>query len=50
MATMSIIFAAVPAVIYFAAGLPGAAGNISIGTVVAFSALQGGLSAPCWDS
>ena len=46
MATMSIIFAAVPAVIYFAAGLPGAAGNISIGTVVAFSALQGGLFRP----
>ena len=46
MATMSIIFAAVPAVIYFAAGLPGAAGNISIGTVVAFTALQGGLFRP----
>ncbi|MFI5924657.1 ABC transporter ATP-binding protein [Micromonospora sp. NPDC051543] len=46
MASMSIIFAAVPAVIYLAAGLPGAAGTLSIGTLVAFTALQGGLFRP----
>ncbi|MFD6755004.1 ABC transporter ATP-binding protein [Micromonospora gifhornensis] len=46
MATMSIIFAAVPAVIYLAAGLPGTAGTLSIGTLVAFTALQGGLFRP----
>ncbi|NKX50883.1 ABC transporter ATP-binding protein, partial [Arthrobacter deserti] len=45
MATMSLVFAAVPAVIYLAAGLP-IAGQISIGTVVAFTALQGGLFRP----
>ncbi|MEV4386435.1 ABC transporter ATP-binding protein [Micromonospora sp. NPDC049580] len=46
MASMSIIFAAVPAVIYLAAGLPGAASTLSIGTLVAFTALQGGLFRP----
>ncbi|PZF99545.1 ABC transporter ATP-binding protein [Micromonospora endophytica] len=46
MASMSIIFAAVPAVIYLAAGLPGAAGTLSIGTLVAFTALQSGLFRP----
>ncbi|MFC5924471.1 ABC transporter ATP-binding protein [Micromonospora vulcania] len=46
MAAMSIIFAAVPAVIYLAAGLPGTAGTLSIGTLVAFTALQGGLFRP----
>ena len=46
MATMSIIFAAVPAVIYLAAGLPATAGNMTIGTVVAFTALQSGLFRP----
>lgn len=38
MATMSIIFSAIPAVIYFAGGLPSA--TMSIGTIVAFTALQ----------
>ncbi|MGP9502626.1 ABC transporter ATP-binding protein [Specibacter sp. AOP5-B1-6] len=38
MATMSIIFSAIPAVIYFAGGLPGS--TMTIGTVVAFTALQ----------
>ncbi|MEU0765276.1 ABC transporter ATP-binding protein, partial [Streptomyces microflavus] len=42
MATMTIIFAAIPAVIYLGAGLPGTAGTLSIGTLVAFTALQGG--------
>ncbi|MCG5451823.1 ABC transporter ATP-binding protein/permease [Micromonospora sp. NIE111] len=46
MASMSIVFAAVPAVIYLAAGLPGTAGTLSIGTLVAFTALQGGLFRP----
>lgn len=40
MATMQIVFAAIPAVIYFAAGLPFAAETMTIGTVVAFTALQ----------
>ena len=35
-----------PAVIYLAAGLPATAGKISIGTVVAFTALQTGLFRP----
>ncbi|MGI5951282.1 MAG: ABC transporter ATP-binding protein [Brooklawnia sp.] len=39
MATMSIVFAALPAVIYLAAGL-GPAGTMTIGTVVAFTTLQ----------
>lgn len=46
MAMMSVVFAAVPAVIYLAAGLPATAGKISIGTVVAFTALQNGLFRP----
>ncbi|MEV2237546.1 ABC transporter ATP-binding protein [Micromonospora sp. NPDC049891] len=46
MASMSIIFAAVPAIIYLAAGLPGTAGTLSIGTLVAFTALQSGLFRP----
>lgn len=45
-ATMSIIFAAVPAVIYLASGGPIAAGTMSIGTLVAFTALQGNLFRP----
>ena len=46
MASMSIIFAAIPAVIYLAAGLPLTAGTMSIGTLVAFTALQSGLFRP----
>jgi ATP-binding cassette subfamily B protein len=46
MATMSVVFAAIPAVIYLSAGMPGAAGTLSIGTLVAFTALQGGLFRP----
>ncbi|EEP70094.1 ABC transporter ATP-binding protein [Micromonospora sp. ATCC 39149] len=46
MASMSVIFAAIPALIYLGAGLPGAAGTLSIGTLVAFTALQGGLFRP----
>jgi len=46
MATMGIIFAAIPAVIYLSAGLPFTAGSLSIGTLVAFTALQAGLFRP----
>jgi ATP-binding cassette subfamily B protein len=46
MASMSIIFAAIPAVIYLSAGLPPTAGSLSIGTLVAFTALQAGLFRP----
>ncbi|SBT42479.1 ABC transporter ATP-binding protein [Micromonospora auratinigra] len=46
MASMSVIFAAIPAVIYLGAGLPGTAGTLSIGTLVAFTALQGNLFRP----
>ncbi|WP_433218120.1 ABC transporter ATP-binding protein [Dactylosporangium sp. CS-047395] len=46
MASMSIIFAAIPAVIYLSAGLPMTAGSLSIGTLVAFTSLQAGLFRP----
>jgi ATP-binding cassette subfamily B protein len=46
MASLSIIFAAIPAVIYLAAGLPPAAGTISIGTLIAFTTLQNSLFRP----
>jgi ATP-binding cassette subfamily B protein len=46
MATMSVIFAAIPAVIYLSAGLPATSGGMSLGTLVAFTALQSGLFRP----
>lgn len=46
MATMSIVFAAIPAAIYLAAGFPVASGGMSIGTLVAFTALQGTIFRP----
>lgn len=46
MATMQIVFAAIPAVIYLAAGFPVGGEGLSIGTVVAFTALQSGLFRP----
>jgi ATP-binding cassette subfamily B protein len=46
MATMSIVFAAIPAVIYLAAGLPVTSGGMTIGTLVAFTTLQGALFRP----
>src|SRR6185369_5097979 len=46
MASLSIIFAAIPAVIYLAAGLPVTAGAISIGTLIAFTTLQNTLFRP----
>ncbi|WP_445182618.1 ABC transporter ATP-binding protein [Pseudonocardia sp. Cha107L01] len=46
MATMSVIFAAIPAVIYLSAGLPATSGQLTLGTLVAFTALQTGLFRP----
>ncbi len=46
MAAMSVIFAAIPAFIYLAAGLPGTRGVLTIGTLVAFTALQNALFRP----
>jgi ATP-binding cassette subfamily B protein len=46
MASMSVIFAAIPAIIYLSAGLPATSGHMTIGTLVAFTALQGGLFRP----
>jgi ATP-binding cassette subfamily B protein len=46
MASLSIIFAAIPAVIYLAAGLPVTAGAVSIGTLIAFTTLQNTLFRP----
>jgi ATP-binding cassette subfamily B protein len=43
MASMSVIFAAIPAVIYLGGGMSGA---LTIGTIVAFTALQSGLFRP----
>jgi ATP-binding cassette subfamily B protein len=45
-ASMNIIFAAIPAIIYLSAGLPPAAGKLTIGTVVAFTSLQSRLFQP----
>ncbi len=46
MATMNLLFAAIPAVIYLAAGLPATSGEMTIGTLVAFTGLQAGLFRP----
>jgi ATP-binding cassette subfamily B protein len=46
MASLSIIFAAIPAIIYLSAGLPFTAGTISIGTLIAFTTLQNNLFRP----
>jgi ATP-binding cassette subfamily B protein len=46
LASMSVIFAAIPAVIYLSAGLPMTAGTMTIGTLIAFTALQGQLFRP----
>lgn len=46
MATMNVVFAAVPAAIYLAAGFPATSGGMTIGTLVAFVALQGTLFRP----
>jgi ATP-binding cassette, subfamily B, bacterial len=44
MASTAVIFAAIPAVIYLGAGLPGT--TLTIGTLIAFTTLQGGLFRP----
>ncbi len=46
MASMSIMFAAIPAIIYLAAGLPITAGAMTIGTLIAFTTLQNNLFRP----
>jgi ATP-binding cassette subfamily B protein len=46
MASLTIIFAAIPAIIYLAAGLPVTAGTVSIGTLIAFTTLQNNLFRP----
>jgi len=46
MASMSVLFAAIPAVIYLSAGLPITAGTMTIGTLIAFTTLQSGLFRP----
>ncbi len=46
MASMSVMFAAIPAAIYLAAGLPLTAGAMTIGTLIAFTTLQNGLFRP----
>jgi ATP-binding cassette subfamily B protein len=45
MASLSVVFAAIPAIIYLTAGLP-VAGTISIGTLIAFTTLQNSLFRP----
>ena len=46
MSTMSIIFAVIPALLYLAAGLPLTSGGMTIGTLVAFVALQASVFRP----
>jgi ATP-binding cassette subfamily B protein len=46
MATMQIVFAAIPAAIYLVAGLPATSGGMTIGTLIAFSTLQAGIFRP----
>lgn len=46
MATMAVVFAAIPAIIYLAAGFPQTSGGISIGTLVAFTTLQAAIFRP----
>jgi ATP-binding cassette, subfamily B, bacterial len=46
MAATTVVFAAIPAIIYLSAGLPFTAGAMTIGTLVAFTALQAGLFRP----
>jgi ATP-binding cassette subfamily B protein len=46
MAATTVVFAAIPAIIYLSAGLPFSAGTMTIGTLVAFTALQAGLFRP----
>lgn len=46
MATMGIVFAAIPALLYLMAGLGNVVGPISIGTLIAFASLQSAIFRP----
>lgn len=46
MATLSIVFSVIPALIYLIAGLPATSGGMTIGTLVAFAGLQTQLFRP----
>jgi ATP-binding cassette subfamily B protein len=46
MATMQIVFAAIPALVYLAAGFPATSGGMTIGTLIAFTTLQGTIFRP----
>lgn len=46
MATMQVIFAIIPALVYLVGGLPATAGSMSIGTLVAFTTLQSQIFRP----
>ncbi|NHA69573.1 ABC transporter ATP-binding protein [Phycicoccus flavus] len=46
MATMQVVFAVIPALVYLVAGLPATSGGMTIGTLVAFTALQGAIFRP----
>jgi ATP-binding cassette subfamily B protein len=46
MATMSIVFATIPALLYLSAGFPRLIGPISIGTLIAFASLQTSIFRP----
>ena len=45
-ATMSIIYASIPALVYLAAGFPATSGGMTMGTLVAFTALQASVYQP----
>ncbi|MDT0212848.1 ABC transporter ATP-binding protein [Rothia sp. ARF10] len=46
MATMQVVFAAIPALVYLVAGLPATSGGMTIGTLIAFTTLQAGIFRP----
>ena len=46
MATVQVVFATIPALVYLVAGLPATGGGMTIGTLIAFSALQSTLFRP----
>jgi ATP-binding cassette subfamily B protein len=46
MSSLTVIFAAIPAIIYLSAGLPVTAATVSIGTLIAFTTLQNTLFRP----
>lgn len=46
MATMQVVFAVIPALIYLAGGFPGLTGGLTIGTLVAFTSLQSQIFRP----